>query len=59
LFLPAAAQVKKKTSQKRQKGKNNEVRRRNNTTERGCGLPSEYKETRNQRWHPRWRAFLP
>jgi hypothetical protein len=38
LFLPAAAQVKEETSQKRQKGKNNEIRRSQQTNQRGRGL---------------------
>src|ERR1700732_279012 len=39
LFLPAAAQVKKETSRKRQKGKKHEIRRSQHTNERGRGFP--------------------
>jgi hypothetical protein len=39
LFLPAAAQVKKETSRKRQKGKKHEIRRSQHTNQRGRGFP--------------------
>src|SRR5260370_37513362 len=39
LFLPAAAQVKKETSRKRQKGKKHEIRRSQHTHQRGRGFP--------------------
>src|SRR5208282_409749 len=39
LFLPAAAQVKKETSRKRQKGKKHEIRRSQHTNKRGRGFP--------------------
>src|SRR6266446_9754172 len=46
LFLPAAAQVKKETSRKRQKGKNNEIRRSQHTNQRGRGFPRRSTEVR-------------
>src|SRR5579863_2774709 len=48
LFLPAAAQVKEETSQKRQKGKNNEIRRSQRTNQRGRSFPRRSAGVRSQ-----------
>src|SRR3984893_10159070 len=48
LFLPAAAQVKKETSRKRQKGKNNEIRRSQQANQRGRGFPRRCAGVRSQ-----------
>ena len=48
LFLPAAAQVKEETSQKRQKGKNNEIRRSQQTNQRGRRFPRRSAGVRSQ-----------
>jgi len=49
LFLPAAAQVKKETSRKRQKGKKHEIRRSQHTNQRGRGFPRCSIGVRSQR----------
>src|SRR5580658_9397031 len=48
LFLPAAAQVKKETSRKRQKGKKHEIRRSQHTHQRGRGFPRCSSGVRSQ-----------